>query len=60
MRYTKYSFRDLEAQDAYMWDGAEFDLLLNEIIPNRSITPYSLNTSIQLKILKAAVKWVQY
>jgi len=64
MRYTKYSFRDLEAQDAYMWDGAEFDLLLNEIIPNRSITPlFSKYLSPTAKILEGGCgngAWVQY
>ena len=38
MRYTKYSIRSLEEQDAYMWDAADFDLLLNNFIPNRTIT----------------------
>ena len=38
MRYTKYSTRTLKHQDEYMWDSAEFDLILNELIPNRSIT----------------------
>ena len=38
MKYTKYSPRNLEQQDSYMWDAAEFDLLLNNFIPNRTIT----------------------
>tara|TARA_B100001113_G_scaffold283842_1_gene239005 strand:+ start:502 stop:1308 length:807 start_codon:yes stop_codon:yes gene_type:complete len=38
MRYTKYSTRNLEEQDAYMWDAADFDLLINNFIPNRTIT----------------------
>ena len=28
MRYTKYSFRDLEKQDEYMWDAFDFELSL--------------------------------
>ena len=39
MRYVKYAPRTLEEQDAYMWEAAEFDFLVNEYIPNRSITP---------------------
>ena len=39
MRYTKYSFRDLEKQDEYMWSAYDFELSLNQMIPNRTITP---------------------
>ena len=64
MRYTKYSFRDLEQQDSYMWDAAEFELLLNKIIPNRTITPlFKKYLNPGDKILEGGCgngAWVQY
>ena len=64
MRYTKYSFRDLEQQDSYMWDAAEFELLLNKIIPNRTITPlFNKYLNPGDKILEGGCgngAWVQY
>ena len=39
MRYKKYSFRNLEKQDEYMWSAFDFELSLNQMIPNRTITP---------------------
>ena len=38
MTYKKYSFRDLEEQDAYMWSMTTFESVL-ETIRNRSIVP---------------------
>jgi len=64
LRYTKYSFRDLEQQDSYMWDAAEFELLLNKIIPNRTITPlFNKYLNPGDKILEGGCgngAWVQY
>ena len=64
MRYKKYSFRDLEQQDSYMWDAAEFELLLNKIIPNRTITPlFKKYLNPGDKILEGGCgngAWVQY
>ena len=64
MRYKKYSFRDLEQQDSYMWDAAEFELLLNKIIPNRTITPlFDKYLNPGDKILEGGCgngAWVQY
>tara|TARA_X000001036_G_C20631094_1_gene787233 strand:- start:761 stop:1555 length:795 start_codon:yes stop_codon:yes gene_type:complete len=64
LRYKKYSFRDLEQQDSYMWDAAEFELLLNKIIPNRTITPlFKKYLNPGDKILEGGCgngAWVQY
>ena len=50
MRYTKYSPRSLEEQDAYMWDAAEFDLLLNNLRLSESPFASIINDNMILNI----------
>jgi len=64
MRYKKLSPRDLKEQDKYMWDEAEFDLLVNLFIPNRSITHiFKKYLKLGDKILEGGCgngSWVKY
>jgi len=64
MRYKKYSFRNLEKQDEYMWSAFDFELSLNQMIPNRTITPlFNKYLNIGDKILEGGCgngAWVKY